>query len=54
MVPPGEGERLDAEHTILLSLPQIDVLEFTVGPDYEGPGPHLHEHHVDSFFVLEG
>jgi quercetin dioxygenase-like cupin family protein len=54
VVPPGEGERLDAEHAILLSLPQIDVLEFTVGPDYEGPGPHFHEHHVDSFVVLEG
>jgi mannose-6-phosphate isomerase-like protein (cupin superfamily) len=54
VVGPGEGERLDAEHLIKLSLPQIDVLEFTVGPEYEGPGPHFHERHVDSFHVLEG
>jgi quercetin dioxygenase-like cupin family protein len=51
---PGEGERLDAEHLIKLALPELDVLEFTVGADYEGPGPHFHEHHVDAFFVLEG
>ena len=51
---PGEGERLDAEHLIKLALPELDVLEFTVGADYAGPGPHFHEHHVDAFFVLEG
>jgi quercetin dioxygenase-like cupin family protein len=51
---PGEGERLDAEHLIKLALPELDVLEFTVGADYGGPGPHFHEHHVDAFFVLEG
>jgi quercetin dioxygenase-like cupin family protein len=51
---PGEGERLDAEHLIKLSSPELDVLEFTVGADYEGPGPHFHGHHVDAFFVLEG
>jgi quercetin dioxygenase-like cupin family protein len=51
---PGEGERLDAEHLIKLALPELDVLEFSVGADYAGPGPHFHEHHVDAFFVLEG
>lgn len=51
---PGEGERLDADHLIKLALPELDVLEFTVGADYAGPGPHFHEHHVDAFFVLEG
>jgi len=51
---PGEGERLDAEHLVKLALPELDVLEFTVGADYEGPGPHFHEHHVDAFVVFEG
>lgn len=50
----GEGERLSDEHLIKLSLPEADVIEFTVSPEYEGPGPHFHAHHVDSFFVLEG
>src|SRR3954452_17363653 len=55
---PGEGEPLRADdRTILVKaiLPQLDVLEFVVtGVTYEGPGPHYHERHVDSFYVLEG
>ena len=50
----GEGERLDTEHRIKLASPQLDVVEFTVGPDYKGPGPHYHERHVDAFYVLVG
>ena len=34
--------------------PELDLLEFDVGAGYEGPGPHYHERHVDSFYVLEG
>jgi quercetin dioxygenase-like cupin family protein len=54
---PGEGERLGREdRTILVKVtrPELDVLEFDVGPDYEGPGPHYHEQHTDSWYVLEG
>jgi mannose-6-phosphate isomerase-like protein (cupin superfamily) len=54
VVGPGEGERLSDEHLIKVALPELDLIEFTVGPEYQGPGPHFHEHHVDSFFVLEG
>jgi quercetin dioxygenase-like cupin family protein len=54
VVGPGEGERLSGEHLIKVALPQLDLIEFTVGPEYQGPGPHFHEHHGDSFFVLEG
>ena len=50
----GEGERLSNQHLVKLSSTEVDLLEFTVGPEFEGPGPHFHEHHVDSFFVLEG
>jgi mannose-6-phosphate isomerase-like protein (cupin superfamily) len=52
-----EGEVLTSEERLLrvkLSRNELDVLEFEVGPDFEGPGPHLHKHHVDSFYVLEG
>jgi quercetin dioxygenase-like cupin family protein len=55
---PGEGESLrEDERTILVKAvqPQLDVLEFTItDPGYEGPGPHYHERHVESFYVLEG
>lgn len=54
VVGPGEGERLSNEHLIKVALPQLDLLEFTVGAEFRGPGPHFHEHHADSFFVLEG
>jgi mannose-6-phosphate isomerase-like protein (cupin superfamily) len=54
---PAEGEPLKAEHRTLFvkaELPQLDLLEYDVGPDYEGASPHYHERHVDSFYVLEG
>jgi len=54
---PGEGEPLErADRTILVKglTPELDLLEYDVGPDYEGPGPHYHERHADSFYVLEG
>ena len=54
---PGEGELLegkDRELRVKLSRDELDVLEFEVGPDYEGPGPHFHKRHVDTFYVLEG
>ena len=53
----GEGEPLSAEQRELLVKavrPELDFLEYDVGPGYEGPGPHYHERHVDSFYVLEG
>ena len=54
---PGDGEFLegeDRELRVKLSRDELDVLEFEVGPEYEGPGPHFHKEHVDSFYVLEG
>jgi quercetin dioxygenase-like cupin family protein len=51
---PGEGERLDDRITVKVELPQISVNEVSVGPDFEGPGPHFHKQHVDAFHVLEG
>jgi quercetin dioxygenase-like cupin family protein len=57
VIPQGAGERLEAQDRELLVKavrPEFDFLEFVVGPGYEGPGPHFHKRHVDSFYVLEG
>jgi quercetin dioxygenase-like cupin family protein len=57
VVGPGEGERVEGERRELLvkvERPELDVLEYDVGPGYEVPGPHYHERHVDSFYVLDG
>ena len=54
---PGDGEPLrEDDRTILIKAvqPQLDVLEFTADAGFTGPGPHYHERHVDSFYVLEG
>jgi mannose-6-phosphate isomerase-like protein (cupin superfamily) len=54
---PDEGERLEGEHRSLLVkglAAELDLLEYDVGPGYEGPGPHYHERHADSFYILEG
>jgi quercetin dioxygenase-like cupin family protein len=57
VVPPGEGERLPGERrvaTIKASLPELTLSVFELEPGFEGPEPHRHEDHVDSFYVLEG
>ncbi|HEY6016144.1 MAG TPA: cupin domain-containing protein [Gaiellaceae bacterium] len=55
---PGEGERFVNDRRIALikaALPDVTVLEFTIESDaYEGPDPHTHADHTDSFYVLEG
>ena len=53
----GEGETLDGpkhQVTVKATRPELDVLEFAVASDFEGPGLHVHKEHVDSFYVLEG
>jgi quercetin dioxygenase-like cupin family protein len=55
---PGEGERYEDDVRVALikgALPQLTVLEFDVfGDGYDGPDPHTHDDHTDSFLVLEG
>jgi quercetin dioxygenase-like cupin family protein len=53
----GEGERLPGETrvaTIKIGREELSLIEFELEPDFEGPPPHSHEDHVDSFYVLEG
>jgi quercetin dioxygenase-like cupin family protein len=51
---PGEGERLNERIVVKIERPEVSVNEVSVGPDFEGPGPHFHKEHVDAFYVLEG
>jgi quercetin dioxygenase-like cupin family protein len=51
---PGEGERLNERIVVKIERPEVSVNEVSVGPDFEGPGPHFHKEHVDAFCVLEG
>ena len=51
----GEGERVGSRgHRVLAELPQLEALDLSYGPDFEGVDPHTHSDHVDSFYVLEG
>jgi len=53
----GEGERLESEHRtawIKVGRGELAMVEFDIEPGFEGPRPHTHDDHVDSFYVLEG
>ena len=53
----GEGERLEADKrlaTIKIGREELSLVEFELEPGFEGPEPHAHDDHVDSFYVLEG
>jgi mannose-6-phosphate isomerase-like protein (cupin superfamily) len=51
---PDEGERVSERATIKGGRPEIVVTEFRYGPGDEGPDLHVHRHHADAFWVLEG
>jgi quercetin dioxygenase-like cupin family protein len=57
VVPPGKGERLIGRERVAYikaSLPALTLSLFELAPGFEGPDPHTHEDHVDSFYVLDG
>jgi mannose-6-phosphate isomerase-like protein (cupin superfamily) len=57
VIGPGGGEKVPRgprAHRILAELPELEAIELTFGPDFEGVDPHSHADHVDSFYVLEG
>jgi len=54
----GKGETITArpEHraTLLVDADELVVSEFFYGPGERGAKPHIHRHHADGFFVVEG
>ena len=55
---PGEGEivtdRPERTLRILGELDELIVTWFRYEPGQKGPDAHIHEHHTDAFYVLEG
>jgi quercetin dioxygenase-like cupin family protein len=54
---PGGGERLAANDrvaTIKVGREELALIEFELHTGFEGPDPHSHDDHVDSFYVLDG
>jgi quercetin dioxygenase-like cupin family protein len=56
-LPPGQGEGLEANNrvaTIKVGREELALIEFELHPGFDGPDPHAHDDHIDSFYVLEG
>lgn len=54
---PDKGERLASNNrvaTIKTGREELALIEFELHAGFEGPDPHAHDDHVDSFYVLEG
>jgi quercetin dioxygenase-like cupin family protein len=58
LTPPGEGEivtdRPERTLRILGELDELIVTWFRYEPGEKGPEQHVHHHHTDAFYVLEG
>jgi quercetin dioxygenase-like cupin family protein len=50
---PGEGER-KRNFVILAGREELVLTEFHYAPGQDGPRRHIHRHHADAFYVLEG
>jgi quercetin dioxygenase-like cupin family protein len=53
----GGGERLEANDrvaTIKAGRDELSFVEFDLAPEWDGPDPHSHDDHIDSFYVLDG
>ena len=51
---PGEGDEIRPGFHIKIGRPELVVTEFRYAPGETGPPRHIHRHHADAFYVLEG
>jgi quercetin dioxygenase-like cupin family protein len=51
---PGEGESIRPGLEIKVGREDLVMTETHFEPDKVGTGPHVHHHHADAFYVLEG
>jgi quercetin dioxygenase-like cupin family protein len=50
---PGEGEGTE-RYTLLADRDELVLTEFRYAPNQDGPQRHIHRHHADAFYCLEG
>lgn len=50
---PGEGEG-NERFTILADRDELVLTEFRYAPNQDGPQRHIHRHHADAFYCLDG
>jgi quercetin dioxygenase-like cupin family protein len=53
LLQPGEGESTE-RYTLLADTEQLVLTEFRYDPGQDGPRRHIHRHHADAFYCLEG
>lgn len=53
LLKPGEGEGTE-RYTLLADRQELVMTEFRYEPNQDGPRRHIHRHHADAFYCLEG
>jgi quercetin dioxygenase-like cupin family protein len=54
LVGPGEGEDLGRGFLILAGQEEVVLTLFNYSPGQDGPRRHIHRHHADAFYVVDG
>jgi mannose-6-phosphate isomerase-like protein (cupin superfamily) len=54
LLAPGEGESIRPGFEIKVGRPELVLTETRLEPGQVGTDPHVHRHHADAFYVLEG
>ena len=54
LLAPGEGESIRPGFEIKVGRPELVLTETSLEPGQVGTAPHVHHHHADAFYMLEG
>jgi mannose-6-phosphate isomerase-like protein (cupin superfamily) len=54
LLEPGEGETIRPGLEIKIGRPELVMTETVLGAGEVGVSPHVHHHHADAFYVIEG